>query len=101
MKVTCDGKDTEYTAPAVVVIRKGTTHRLEALKDDTTVCCLHALHSRDNPGELFDPAMVPAGMESQATRFAHPIAEPGVKSKRAEKVLRDPRFGLGKELKPH
>lgn len=46
---------------ALIFIPRGVQHHITALEDNTVLSCLHALHSRDNPGDILDPASVPAG----------------------------------------
>lgn len=49
-KVTCDGVEKEYQAPACVLIKKGVTHQIEAI-EDVVWFCIHAT-------DVSDPARV-------------------------------------------
>lgn len=61
MRVHVNGERTDYAAPALILIRAGLHHRMEALEPGTVGHCIHALRSADMSGEPLDPAMVPAG----------------------------------------
>jgi len=43
----------EYTAPAMILIKREYRHRLTALEDNTVAACIHAL--RDVEGDLLPP----------------------------------------------
>jgi len=62
LNVTVNGKTTKFTAPHMIYIQKDKFHELEALEDDTIAFCIHALHSKDNPGDILDPASIPNGI---------------------------------------
>lgn len=68
-----NGRSTIYKAPHLVVVPRGVQHRLVALEDGTIACCLHALHAKDNPGDILDASMVPAGTPPWA--FVVPLIE--------------------------
>ena len=57
LKITSDGKETIFTAPHLIFIAKDKEHRLEALEDGTTACCIHGV--RDDSGDIIDPSMIP------------------------------------------
>ena len=71
MRVESNGKHSEYAAQHIVAIPKGVKHRLVALEDGTVWSCIHALHAKDNPGDILDPSMIPAGTPAWA--FAVPL----------------------------
>ncbi len=62
LKVTVEGKVSEFTAPHMIYIHKDKVHELEALTDNTVAYCIHALRSKDD-NEILDPAMIPAGVD--------------------------------------
>jgi len=46
-----------YKAPAMIFIRKGMVHQLEALENNTVAFCIHALKDEDE--QIIDPSMIP------------------------------------------
>lgn len=62
LRVTVDGRVTEFTAPTMIYIRADKNHELVALEDNTVAYCIHAL--RDGPGvdDILDPSMIPDGV---------------------------------------
>lgn len=62
LKVTVEGKVSEFTAPQMIYIHKDKVHELEALTDGTVAYCIHALHDKDT-GEILDPSMIPNGVD--------------------------------------
>lgn len=71
MRVHVNGQSTDYKAPALILIKAGLHHRMEALEPGTIGHCIHALRSADMSGEPLDPAMVPAG--ALPTSVAAPV----------------------------
>lgn len=65
LKVTVDGKVSEFVAPHMIYIHKDKMHELVALEDDTVAFCIHALRSGDGMDDIIDPSMVPAGVDVQ------------------------------------
>lgn len=61
LRVTVEGKTTDFTAPHMIYIRADKRHELVALEDDTVAYCIHALHSKET-GDILDPSMIPAGV---------------------------------------
>lgn len=61
LKVTVEGKVTEFSAPQMIYIHKDKMHELVALEDDTVAYCIHALHDKDT-GDILDASMIPAGV---------------------------------------
>lgn len=47
LRVTTDQEVRVYQAPAILLITKGTHHRMEALEDGTVAYCIHALREGD------------------------------------------------------
>ena len=62
LKVTVEGRDTEFTAPHMIFIKADKKHMLEALEDNTVAYCIHALREKDGSGDILDPSMVPNGV---------------------------------------
>jgi len=61
LKVTVEGKTSEFVAPQMLYIHADKVHELVALADDTVAYCIHAL--RTNEGDIIDPSMVPDGVD--------------------------------------
>lgn len=61
LKVTVEGKTSEFTAPHMIYIHADKVHELVALTDNTVAYCIHAL--RTNEGDIIDPSMVPEGVD--------------------------------------
>lgn len=61
LKVTVEGKSTEFTAPHMIYIHKDKVHELEALTDETVAYCIHALRNKEN-NDILDPGMIPEGV---------------------------------------
>ena len=57
LKITSDGKETIFIAPHLIFIHKDKEHRLEALENNTVVCCIHGV--RDDSGDIIDASMIP------------------------------------------
>ena len=70
LRVTVDGKTTEFKAPHMIYIHKDKQHELVALEDDTVAYCIHALRDKDD-GDILDPSMIPAGVDPVS--MAQPI----------------------------
>lgn len=61
LKVTVEGKVTEFKAPHMIYIHKDKVHEIEALEDNTVAYCIHALRDKEN-NEILDPNMIPEGV---------------------------------------
>jgi quercetin dioxygenase-like cupin family protein len=61
VRVESNGREVDVPELEIVFIPKNVVHRITALEDNTVVCCLHALHSRDDPGEILDGTVIPPG----------------------------------------
>lgn len=58
LRITADGKTTDFKAPHMIFIHKDKMHELVALEDNTVAYCIHALRDMDT-GDIIDPSMVP------------------------------------------
>lgn len=74
LAVESNGKRSEWDAPFLISVPKNVSHTLIALAEGTVVCCLHALHAKDNPGDIVDPESVPAGTPPWADIFVPMLA---------------------------
>jgi len=70
LRVTVEGKTTEFKAPHMIYIKAEKMHELVALEDNTLAFCIHALRTGDRVEDILDPAMVPAGVKP------HEVAKP-------------------------
>lgn len=62
LRVTVEGKTTDFKAPHMIYIHKDKNHELVALEDNTVAYCIHALRDKDS-NEILDPSMIPAGVD--------------------------------------
>ncbi len=60
VKVTVDGSESEFKAPCLILVHKDQVHQLEALEDNTVVCCIHGLRDKET-GDLWPSEAVPKG----------------------------------------
>ena len=60
LRVTVEGKTTDFNAPHMIYIHKDKIHELEALTDNTIAYCIHAL--RDDNDDIIDDSMIPSGI---------------------------------------
>ena len=76
IRLTVEGKSTEFKAPHMIYIRADKNHELVALEDNTVAYCIHALRDGDGVGDIIDPASIPEGVN--ALRLAKPVVkQPG------------------------
>lgn len=61
VKVTVNGKDSEFTAPTIIFIRAGFEHQIEALENETVCYCIHAIRDGERIEDIIDPADIPEG----------------------------------------
>ena len=61
IRVTVEGKDTDFEAPQVVFIQAGKEHKLTALEAGSMAFCVHALHSGEKEEDIIDPDSIPVG----------------------------------------
>jgi quercetin dioxygenase-like cupin family protein len=61
VRVTVEGKTSDFTAPHMIYIHKDKHHELLALEDNTVAYCIHALRDQVT-SDIIDPNMVPEGV---------------------------------------
>jgi quercetin dioxygenase-like cupin family protein len=71
LRVTVNGKTTDFKAPHMIYIKAEHNHELVALEDNTVAYCIHALRNGNGVDDILDPASVPAGVEPRSV--AQPI----------------------------
>lgn len=64
LRVTVEGKVTDFKAPHMIYIHKDKVHELVALEDNTVAYCIHALRDGEGVGDILDPSMIPNGVNS-------------------------------------
>jgi quercetin dioxygenase-like cupin family protein len=63
LRVTVNGKTTDFKAPHMIYIKAEHNHELVALEDNTVAYCIHALRKGNGVDDIIDPASVPAGVK--------------------------------------
>lgn len=63
LRVTVDGRATDFNAPHMIYIHADKNHELEALEDGTVAYCIHAIRDGDGVDDIIDPASIPAGVD--------------------------------------
>jgi quercetin dioxygenase-like cupin family protein len=63
LRVTVNGKTTDFKAPHMIYIKAEHNHELVALEDNTVAYCIHALRDGNGVDDILDPASVPAGVD--------------------------------------
>ena len=62
LRVTVEGKTTDFKAPHMIYIHAEKQHELVALEDDTVAYCIHALRTGERVEDILDPASIPDGV---------------------------------------
>jgi quercetin dioxygenase-like cupin family protein len=63
VRVTVEGKETDFKAPHMIYIHAEKNHRLVALEDNTVAYCIHALRDGNEVDDILDPASIPLGVD--------------------------------------
>lgn len=66
LRVTVEGKSTDFKAPHMIYIHKDKHHELVALEDNTVAYCIHALRDGNSVDDIIDPSMIPEGVDPQS-----------------------------------
>lgn len=74
VRVYVDGNTSDFVAPQVIYIKKGKSHYIEALEDNTIAFCVHALRDAETE-EILDPDQIPAGVDAYASGMAKLLAK--------------------------
>jgi quercetin dioxygenase-like cupin family protein len=72
LRVTVNGKTTEFKAPHMIYIRAEHKHELVALEDNTVAYCIHALRHGNVIDDILAPEMIPDGVDART--IAKPVA---------------------------
>jgi hypothetical protein len=70
VRVTVNGVESEFKAPALIFIKAESVHRLEALEDNTVAACIHALRDGYAVEDIIDPDGLPAGVTPERVALA-------------------------------
>ena len=73
LRVTVEGKTTEFKAPHMIYIHKDKVHELVALEDNTVAYCIHALRDGNGVDDILDPSMIPEGVDP--TKFSQGLCK--------------------------
>jgi quercetin dioxygenase-like cupin family protein len=71
LRVTVNGKTTDFKAPHMIFIKAEYEHELVALEDNTVAYCIHALRKGNGVDDIIDPASIPAGVSP--LQYADPL----------------------------
>ena len=59
--VEVEGEVTRFTAPSVIYIEKGKSHKLTAVTANTVACCIHAIRDGERVEDIVSEDMIPKG----------------------------------------
>jgi len=62
VKCVVNNKETIFTAPHMIYIKKDAEHEFTALEDNTVAYCIHAMRIGNDIGDIADPSMIPDGV---------------------------------------
>jgi hypothetical protein len=62
VRVTVNGKVSEFFAPTIIFIRAGLDHHIEATQAGTVAYCVHAIRDGERVEDIIDPADIPEGV---------------------------------------
>jgi len=68
VRVTANGKETDFVAPQFIFIKKDVFHKLEALEDNTVATCIHALRDGEKTEDIIAPEFIPNGVQPEHTK---------------------------------
>jgi quercetin dioxygenase-like cupin family protein len=69
-----NGVKTVFTAPQMIFIKAGKTHKFTALEPNTVAYCIHPLEPDDDKEYIVDPESVPYSIEFQPGKY-RPLTE--------------------------
>jgi len=72
--VEVNGVTTDFKAPQIVYIRKGTLHKITALEAGTVAYCIHPIRDGEELTDIIDPDGVPAAVEYKPENMT-PLAQ--------------------------
>jgi quercetin dioxygenase-like cupin family protein len=85
VKVESNGRESIYQAGQMVWIPKSVAHRMTALEPFTIVYCIHAMHKREDVGDVLDDAEIPGGTPDWLKVV--PLLEADAKKLKLEELL--------------
>lgn len=66
LRVTVNGKTTDFHAPQMIFIKADQVHELVALQAGTLAYCIHALRDGHRVEDILDASMVPDGVDPRS-----------------------------------
>lgn len=66
LRVTVNGKSTDFHAPQMIFIKADQVHELVALQAGTVAYCIHALRSGHRVEDILDVSMLPDGVDPRS-----------------------------------
>lgn len=66
LRVTVNGKTTDFHAPQMIFIKADQVHELVALQVGTVAYCIHALRDGHRVEDILDASMVPDGVDPRS-----------------------------------
>jgi len=67
VRVTVNGKASEFSAPTIIFIKAGLDHHIEATQAGTVAYCVHAIRDGERIEDIIDPDDIPEGVSSGTT----------------------------------
>lgn len=67
VRVTVNGKASEFAAPTIIFIKAGLDHHIEATQAGTVAYCVHAIRDGERIEDIIDPADIPEGVSFGTT----------------------------------
>lgn len=67
VKIIANGKTTVVKAGELMWIPRNVSHEIIPLEKDSKVMCIHAFHKLDDPGDIIDECVIPAGIPKELT----------------------------------
>jgi len=64
VRVTVNGKASEFSAPTIIFIKAGLDHHIEATQAGTVAYCVHAIRDGERIEDIIDPDDIPEGVPS-------------------------------------
>ena len=72
VKVTVNGQESYYSAPAIIFIHADNQHDITAMEDNTVCFCIHAVRDGEKVEDIVDPKDVPKGSAFFGTSLTKP-----------------------------
>lgn len=83
LRVTVNGKTSDFKAPHMIFIKAEHRHELIALENNTVAYCIHALRNGNGVDDILDPESIPAGVDPMELAMPLTCAETNTAASRA------------------